>query len=102
MEDCLTVTNEAVKSQDDPELPKDYKVILLNDEKTTMLFVVQLLRTIFNKSPQEAEALMLRVHNTGRGICGIYTREIAETKVAAVKAAARNANFPLQCIMEEN
>ena len=81
--------------------PKKYKVILLNDDYSTMDFVIEVLTTIFRKSVDEATKIMLNIHNNGREICGIYTHEIASTKVAQVKTAARKSGFPLKAIMEE-
>ncbi len=81
--------------------PKQYKVILLNDDYTSMDFVVDILMNIFYKSFQEAEAIMLDIHKKNRGICGIYTYEIAETKVSQVSRLAREQGFPLKATMEE-
>jgi len=80
---------------------KRYKVILLNDDYTTMEFVVFILETVFHKTPQEAMTLMLAIHNTNRGICGVFSLEIAEMKVAITTELARKHEFPLRCIMEE-
>ena len=80
--------------------PKLYKVILLNDDYTPMEYVVILLRKIFNKSESEAVNIMLMVHKKGSGICGIFTKEIAETKVFKVLKMAKNDQHPLKCIME--
>ncbi len=80
--------------------PKKYKVLLLNDDYSTMDFVIEILIKIFRKSENEAEKIMLEIHNNGKAICGIYTHEIAATKVAQVKANARKAQFPLKAIME--
>jgi ATP-dependent Clp protease adaptor protein ClpS len=81
--------------------PKEYAVMLLNDDYTSMEFVVEVLMGIFAKSFDEAKAIMLRVHNEGRGVCGIYTYEIALTKSDEVKSAAKMASFPLRSIVEE-
>ncbi len=81
--------------------PKLFKVILLNDDYTSMDFVVSVLETIFKKSPSEAVQIMLAVHNQGRGVCGVFTKEIAETKILLVHERARGSGFPLQCTMEE-
>jgi ATP-dependent Clp protease adaptor protein ClpS len=81
--------------------PKQYKVILLNDDVSTMEFVVNILKTIFHKSKNEATKIMLNIHNQGSDICGIYSHEIAITKVAQVKYEASKANFPLKAIIEE-
>ena len=81
--------------------PTRYTVTLLNDDYTTMEFVVQVLESVFDKSPAEAYGIMMRVHTEGRGRCGAYTHEIAETKVATTRALAAREGFPLQAILEE-
>ncbi len=81
--------------------PSLYRVILLNDDYTTMEFVVHVLEIIFNKPVTEATRIMLNVHKKGSGLCGVYTREIAETKVAAVRDLAVKNAFPLKCVMEK-
>ncbi len=83
------------------EKPKKYKVFLLNDDYTTMDFVVDILMRIFHKSYEEAERIMLEIHKKERGLCGVYTYEIAETKVAQVHKRARENGFPLKAYMEE-
>ena len=80
--------------------PDLYKVVLLNDDYTTMDFVVDVLETVFLKRPAEAHHIMMLVHTQGRGICGVYPYEIADTKVAAVQALARQHGFPLQATIE--
>ena len=74
---------------------------MLNDDYTPQEFVVWLLEAVFNKSSEEAVRVMLHVHQTGVGICGIYTFEVAETKVAQVMEFARREGHPLQCVMEK-
>jgi len=81
--------------------PKKYKVLLLNDDYTSMEFVIDILTTIFHKSHQEAEVVMLEVHKQEKGVCGIYTNEIAETKIMQVHKRARDNGFPLRAQMEE-
>lgn len=81
--------------------PKKYKVFLLNDDYSSMDFVIDILMTIFHKSYSEAEAIMLEVHKKERGLCGVYTYEIAETKVMQVQKKARDNGFPLKATMEE-
>jgi ATP-dependent Clp protease adaptor protein ClpS len=94
---------EIVSSETDVEVkePPLYKVMLLNDDYTTMEFVVEVLRYVFNKSAAEATRIMLNVHRKGVGVCGVYPYEVAETKVDAVDALARQNGFPLKCIMEK-
>jgi ATP-dependent Clp protease adaptor protein ClpS len=81
--------------------PSLYKVLLLNDDYTPMEFVVYVLERFFNKGTEEATRIMLHVHNKGVGICGVYTYEVAETKVTQVMSFARQHQHPLQCTMEK-
>ena len=81
--------------------PDQHQVVLLNDDYTTMDFVMEVLETVFHKSPAEAYRIMLMVHTQGRGICGVYTWEVAETKAEAVVALARQAGYPLRAVVEE-
>ncbi len=81
--------------------PSMYKVIILNDDYTTMDFVVEVLLKIFRKNLEKANEIMLNVHRRGKGICGIYTREIAETKIETVHTLAQAQGFPLKCTMEK-
>jgi ATP-dependent Clp protease adaptor protein ClpS len=81
--------------------PNMYRVLLLNDDYTPMEFVVTILRKYFNKGPEEATRIMLHVHQHGVGECGIFTYEVAETKVTQVMDYARKHQHPLQCIMEK-
>ncbi len=87
--------------EEDLREPPKYKVLLHNDDYTTMDFVVSVLMKVFHKTRDEAVNIMLNVHKKGVGICGIYPAEIAETKVALVHQMARQAGFPLRCSMEE-
>lgn len=81
--------------------PSLYKVLLLNDDYTTMDFVVRVLEMVFQKPPTEATQIMLHVHKRGVGLCGVYTRDIAETKIETVHHLAREEGFPLRCAMEK-
>jgi ATP-dependent Clp protease adaptor protein ClpS len=81
--------------------PSMYKVLLLNDDYTPMEFVVHVLERFFNKGREEATRIMLHVHQKGIGICGVYTFEVAETKVTQVMDFARQHHHPLQCTMEK-
>jgi ATP-dependent Clp protease adaptor protein ClpS len=83
------------------EYPKKYKVFLLNDDYTSMEFVIDILITLFHKSYYEAEKIMLEIHKKERGLCGVYTFEIAQTKVSQVIARAKDNGFPLKAILEE-
>jgi len=80
--------------------PPLYRVLLLNDDYTPMDFVVYVLQRYFRKSDQEAQRIMLAVHHQGRGVAGVYTREIAETKIAQVTRLAREEGYPLQVTLE--
>lgn len=82
------------------EEPKKYKVLLLNDDYTSMEFVVWVLVQIFRHSQASATRIMLHVHNNGVGVAGVYSREVAETRVAQVEEAAKEAGHPLQCTIE--
>ena len=81
--------------------PSRYNVFLLNDDYTTMDFVINILNRIFGKNITEATQIMLQVHKKGVGLAGVYPKEIAETKVEAVHRMARDNDFPLKCIMEK-
>ena len=91
---------EEVITTEDKKIP-NYKVLFLNDDFTTMDFVVAVLMHIFHKSPPEAEALMLKIHTEERAVVGIYHKEIAETKVRQTLEAAERNNFPLKVILEK-
>jgi ATP-dependent Clp protease adaptor protein ClpS len=99
----MAAPREAVKERtrvqkQDPTL---YKVVLLNDDYTTMEFVVNVLETIFDKSPAEAYQIMMHVHVNGRGIAGVYPWEVAETKAESVMSLARESGYPLKATLEE-
>ena len=88
------------EQREEAKEPSLYRVILINDDYTTMEFVVEVLVTVFNKPYDEATRIMLKVHREGSGICGVYPFEIAETKVETVHRLAREKGFPLKCTME--
>ena len=83
------------------EEPKRYKVILLNDDYTPMEFVVEVLRLFFNLDEETATRIMLNVHTKGKGVCGIFSKDVAETKVVIVNEFAKENEHPLLCTMEQ-
>ncbi len=89
------------KSREDLQEPPLFKVLLHNDDYTTMDFVVTVLENVFGKDTTEATRIMLNVHHQGHGVAGVYTREIGETKVAVVHRMARKNQFPLKCSLEK-
>lgn len=93
-EETETLSDEQVRE------PEMYKVLLHNDDYTTMDFVVEVLMMVFSKDFEEATRIMFDVHRKGVGLCGVYTFEIAETKVETVHALARENGYPLKCTME--
>jgi len=97
-------TGGAVKERVAPKKqePEMYKVLLLNDDYSTMEFVIEVLESVFQKSPAEAYRIMLHVHTQGQGLAGIYPWDIAETKVDTVTEMARSAGFPLRAVIEGN
>lgn len=95
-------TGLATKTREKTKKPSMYKVIMLNDDYTPMEFVVHVLQRFFGKSPDEATRIMLMVHQKGVGICGVYTFEVAETKVTQVIDFAREHEHPLQCTLEKD
>ena len=94
-------TGLVTKTRPKTKKPSLYKVLLLNDDYTPMEFVVHVLEKYFNKGREEATSIMLHVHHKGVGICGVYTYEVAETKVTQVIDFARQHGHPLQCTMEK-
>ena len=92
---------EKPKPKEKTRRPELFHVVLYNDDYTTMEFVVHVLESIFDKGPAEAYRVMMEVHTRGRGICGAYTWEEAETKVATVHELARSEGFPLRAGIEE-
>ena len=95
-------TGVIVKAKPKTKKPAMYKVLMLNDDYTPMEFVVHILERFFNKNRQEATRIMLHVHRRGVGICGVYTYEVAETKVTQVMDFARQHQHPLQCTLEKD
>jgi ATP-dependent Clp protease adaptor protein ClpS len=99
----MSQPGEVVKERTDTrqQEPTLYRVILLNDDYTTMEFVVQVLEEVFQKSPAEAYQIMMHVHVNGQGLAGVYPWEVAETKAETVIAMAREAGYPLKAVTEE-
>jgi len=95
------VDSEVQESRPKVKQPRMYKVVLVNDDYTPMEFVVFILENFFRMNREKATRIMLHVHTRGKGICGVFTREIAETKVAQVNEYSRANNHPLLCAMEE-
>ena len=94
-------TGVVTKTRQKTKKPSMYKVLLLNDDYTPMEFVVHVLERFFNKGREDATRIMLHVHQKGVGVCGVYTYEVAETKVTQVMDFARQHQHPLQCTMEK-
>jgi ATP-dependent Clp protease adaptor protein ClpS len=93
-------TDVVVQEKQKTKKPSLYKVLLHNDDYTTMEFVVWLLMTVFHHDQQSAHQIMMHVHTKGMGVAGVYTREVAETKVNKTVQLARTHEFPLECTME--
>ncbi len=89
------------KTRPKTKKPPLFRVLLHNDDYTTMQFVVEILEAVFNKSPAEAHRIMMHVHTRGHGVCGLYSYEVAETKVSEVHERARENGFPLRASLEE-
>jgi len=100
MGDVKTKKTPVAKERSVVKEPTMYKVVLMNDHYTPMEFVVLILEQIFQKNPSEATQIMLSVHKQGAGIAGVFTKEIAETKVVQVTQVARHNEYPLRCSME--
>ncbi|MFM9973373.1 MAG: ATP-dependent Clp protease adapter ClpS [Beijerinckiaceae bacterium] len=96
-----SATSVITKTAPKTKRPNMYRVLLLNDDYTPMEFVIHVLEHFFNKSRESATQIMLHVHNQGIGECGVFTYEVAETKVTQVMDFARKNQHPLQCIMEK-
>jgi ATP-dependent Clp protease adaptor protein ClpS len=99
MSDTSGAVKERVQVQ--KKEPTLYKVVLLNDDYTTMEFVVEVLMSVFQKTASEAYQIMMHVHVNGRGIAGVYAWEVAETKAETVVSLARESGFPLQAVTEQ-
>jgi len=97
-----TGTGVIVKSKTRTKKPSMYKVLMLNDDYTPMEFVVMVLERFFNKGHEDATRIMLHVHQKGIGVCGVYTYEVAETKVTQTMDLARQHQHPLQCTLERD
>jgi len=95
-------TGVATKSRPKTKKPAMYKVLMLNDDFTPMEFVVHILERFFSKTHEEAMQIMLHVHQRGVGICGVFTYEVAETKVTQVMDLAKEHQHPLQCTIEKD
>ncbi len=100
-EDGKSESSFATDSSSQLEQPRMYRVILHNDHYTTMDFVVTVLMKVFHKSAAEATKIMIDVHKRGKGLCGVYTFDIAVTKVAQVAKMAKESEFPLKCSYEQ-
>ena len=100
MDKLKPLTKTKTKTRLKLKEPEEFKVILLNDHYTTMNFVEEILMKIFQKNPTDARHIMLSVHHKGKGLAGVYPRDIAYTKAEQVRTAARVKEFPLSCIVE--
>ena len=96
-----TIKDVEVRADREIKEPPMYKVLLHNDDYTTMDFVVQVLMLVFHKSVEQATQIMMNVHKRGVGVCGLFTYEVAETKVETVTRLARENGHPLKCTMEK-
>lgn len=101
MSETEHITQGDLKEEIDLKKPRLYKVLLLNDDFTSMEFVVEVLTAIFHRTQQDAHTIMFKIHKEGSGLCGVYTYEIAETKVVQVLSLAKKNKFPLRAVMEE-
>jgi ATP-dependent Clp protease adaptor protein ClpS len=99
--DSTTHTSVVIRARTKPRKPAMYKVLMLNDDYTPMEFVVHVLERFFQKTREEATSIMLHVHKRGVGVCGVFTYEVAESKVSQVMDLARQNQHPLQCTIEK-
>jgi ATP-dependent Clp protease adaptor protein ClpS len=97
----VTQTRPQTRPKDELKKPRLYKVVLHNDDYTTMEFVVWVLMSVFHHDEATATGIMLHVHKNGMGVAGVYTRDVAETRASKVEALARTHEFPLRCSVEE-
>ena len=100
--DGRTATGVVIKPRPKVKKPSMYKVLMLNDDYTPMEFVVHVLEQFFSRTTEEATRIMLHVHQKGVGVCGVYTFEVAETKVNQTMELARKNQHPLQCTLEKD
>ncbi len=100
IQEVLEEKTKQTKAEPELKEPRKYRVVLLNDDYTPMEFVVNILKCYFHMNEETATQVMLQVHLQGRGVCGIFTRDIAETKVVLVNDYARTNEYPLLCSME--
>ena len=91
-----------VKNRSKTAKPSMYRVLLLNDDYTTMEFVIEVLQKFFHMEYMDAWAIMMKIHKGGHGLCGVFTREVAETKIVSVMDYAKSEGHPLQCVMEKD
>jgi ATP-dependent Clp protease adaptor protein ClpS len=98
----VLITFKKIKTQAKIKKPEFYEVILLNDDFTTMEFVVKVLQLFFNMTKATANKIMLKIHNDGSAVCGVYPHEVAETKVMEVINFAKKNQYPLKCIMKKS
>lgn len=101
MPDYIEEFESDVLLEDELKEPRKYRVLLHNDDYTSMEFVVAVLMQVFRKTEEESTEIMLKVHNDGVGVCGVYTAEVAETRVEMVRQLAKQAGYPLKCTIEE-
>jgi len=101
-ENSEQLTGVSTETRKQTKLPPLYRVIMHNDDYTTMEFVVEMLQQVFRRSATEANMIMLNIHYKGLGVCGTYPFEVAETKINKVHERAREAGFPLRCSMEKD
>ena len=90
-----------IRDKEEVKEPREYVVILLNDNFTTTEFVVEILKLVFHKSQEEAKRIMLNVHHKGQGVVGLYTWDIAQTKANQVHSIAKQHDYPLKCVVEK-